>query len=72
MKRKQCCPYHDNFSYKETDLTECGMASAGPVVLCCPKCEYKKWYDNNQPNRPIEYYVDDIKKGLTLEDCHEE
>lgn len=64
---KKCCKYHDNFNYKETDLTECGMAGRGAVVLCCSNCPDKAWYEENQPTRPIEYYIDDIKKGLTFE-----
>lgn len=65
--RKKCCKYHDNFNYQETDLQQCGWAGMGATTLCCPKCPEKPWYDENQPTRPIEYYVDDIKKGLTFE-----
>lgn len=66
MKDK-CCKYHNNFNYTETSLTDCGMTGMGAVVLCCPKCPEKPWYGKHQPTRPIEYYIDDIKKGLTDE-----
>ena len=67
-KKEKCCKYHNNFQYKDTDLTECGMAGTGAVTLCCPNCLEKPWYDQHQPSRPIEYYVDDIKEGITYED----
>lgn len=66
MKIK-CCIYHNNLNYKETDLTQCGMAGMGNAVICCPNCPEKEWYDKNQPTRTIDYYTDDIKKGLTLD-----
>ena len=64
---KNCCRYHNKFQYKDIDLEDCGVAGQGAVVLCCPNCPEKSWYDKNQPTRPVEYYVDDILEGITYE-----
>ena len=66
MKNK-CCKYHNNFNYKDVDLTKCGMARRGAMVLCCKNCPVIKWYNNNQPTRPIGYYTDAIVEGWTNE-----
>lgn len=63
----KCCRYHNKFRYKDFDLGECGMSGKSGVTLCCPSCPDRKWYLRNQPTRPVEYYVDDIAKGITDE-----
>lgn len=64
---KRCCKYHDKFNYRDTDLELCGMAGMGAVVVCCKDCPKLEWYKENQPTRPIEYYTDDVKNGLTYD-----
>ena len=64
-KKKRCCKYHNNFQYIDMDLTECGMSGMGTPTICCPKCPEKEYYDKK--GIIPDYYIDDIKKGLTLE-----
>lgn len=52
---KKCCKFHDDIDGMEMD---CGMAGMGDVILCCPNCPEKKWYEKNQPTRGIEYRND--------------
>lgn len=65
---KKCCSYHNKMQYRMTDLSNCGMAGNGNAVVCCPDCELVEWYRENQPTRKIDFYTDDIKKGLTFEE----
>ena len=61
MSKNKCCIYHDDMDFKG-EYYKCGSAGMGAVSICCHFCPDLKWYKENQPTRPIDFYSDWIKE----------